>query len=165
MDKRLIWFEKLYDSYADAIWRHLFFKLGDSERAKELMQEVFMKTWEYTLVGNKISEERAFLYRTATNLFINEIRTDKRTVPLSTLEAVGFEPSDSSDTTITAKQNELLEKLTKLNDNYRTALTLRYIDGLSVKEIAELLHEKETNISMRLKRGIESLKLEYNVKT
>lgn len=161
MDKQLIWFENLYDTYSDAIWRHLFFKLGDHERAKELMQDVFMKTWEYAQAGNQIKEEKAFLYRTATNLFINEIRTDRKTVSLATLEDAGFEFKDSSDTSTEAISKELTSNLSKINENYRTALTMRYIDGLSVKEIAELLGENETNISMRLIRGIEALKNEY----
>ena len=162
MDKRLVWFEKLYDNNADAIWRHLFFKLGDSERAKELMQEVFMKTWEYILAGNKLDHEKAFLYKVANNLFINEIRTDKKTISLNQLEADGYEPAGQLDSSQSAKQRELLDNLSRINNNYRTALVLRYIDGLTVKEISRLLNEKETNISMRLSRGLEALKKIYN---
>ncbi len=77
MDKRLIWFETLYDTHADALWKHLYHRLGDNERAKELMQEVFLKAWQYVLQGKQIEHEKAFLYRIAKNLFINEIRTKK----------------------------------------------------------------------------------------
>lgn len=36
-----------YDAYADAIYRHCYFRVFIRGRAEELMQETFMKTWEY----------------------------------------------------------------------------------------------------------------------
>lgn len=166
MDKRLQWFEKLYDTHADAIWRHLYMKLGDRERAKELMQEVFMKTWQFVVAGKEIEHEKAFLYRIARNLFINEIRTDKRTTSLDTLEEKGYEPPDEKDETASyAEHRELLDRLRHIKEAYREVLVMRYIDGLQVKEIADILEEKETNISMRIQRGLQALKEAYNKKT
>lgn len=162
MDKQLIWFEKLYDTYADAIWRHFYHRLGDNERAKELMQEVFLKTWQYVMLGKTIEHEKAFLYRIAKNLFINEIRTDKKTTSLNILEDKGFDIEDEYNTPTTqAEHTELLDHLNMIKDTYRTVLVMRYIDDLPVKEIASILDENETNISMRIKRGIEALKQTY----
>lgn len=162
MDKRLNWFEKLYDNHADAIWRHFYHRLGDDERAKELMQEVFLKTWQYVMLDKKIEYEKAFLYRIAKNLFINEIRTKKLQTSLDSLEEEGFEITDENDITAThAEHTELMERLGMIKDSYRTVLVMRYIDDLPVKEIASLLDENETNISMRIKRGIEALKQSY----
>ncbi len=162
MDKRLIWFEALYDTHADAIWRHFYHRLGDHERAKELMQDVFMKTWEYVLRGNQIEHEKAFLYRTAHNLFVNEIRSKKLTLSYDLLAEDGFEIEDVRDTTSKhAEHTELLDRLQHIKESYRTVLVMRYIDELPVKEIAAILYEKETNISMRIKRGLTALKQTY----
>ncbi len=162
MDKRLIWFEKLYDTHADAIWRHFYHRLGDNERSKELMQEVFLKTWQYVMLDKTIEHEKAFLYRIAKNLFINEIRTKKSQTSLDSLEEAGFEVTDEHDMTNThAEHTELMERLDMIKDSYRTVLVMRYIDDLPVKEIASILDENETNISMRIKRGIEALKQTY----
>lgn len=163
MDKRLIWFEKLYDTHADAIWRHFYYRLGDNERAKELMQEVFLKTWQYVMQDKTIAYEKAFLYRIAKNLFINEIRTKKREVSLDALADEGLEVKDEHEMTSTlAEHVELMEHLGKVKESYRAVLVMRYIDDLPVKEIAALLGESETNISMRIKRGIDALKQAYN---
>ena len=165
MDKRLIWFETLYDTHADAIWRHFYHRLGDNERAKELMQEVFLKTWQYVMLDKKIEHEKAFLYRIAKNLFINEIRTKKLETSLDSLHEEGFEVKDEHDmTTEYAEHTELMERLGMIKDSYRTVLVMRYIDDLPVKEIASLLDENETNISMRIKRGIEALKQSYETR-
>lgn len=166
MDKQLIWFEKLYDTHADAIWRHFYYRLGDNERAKELVQEVFLKTWQYVMLGKTIEHEKAFLYRIAKNLFINEIRTDKKTTSLNVLEDKGFEIQDEYNiTTSHAEHKELMERLNMIKDTYRTVLIMRYIDDLPIKKIASILDEKETNISMRIKRGIEALKQTYEQRT
>jgi RNA polymerase sigma-70 factor (ECF subfamily) len=164
MDSRLIWFEKLYDTHADAIWRHLYLRLNDRERSKELMQEVFLKTWQYVMLEKQIENEKAFLYRIARNLFINEIRTSKRNVSLDALEETGFEIRDTThEATEYAEHRELIDNLHTLKDTYREVLTMRYIDGLAVQEIAEILNENESTISMRIKRGIETLMKTYHI--
>lgn len=163
MDKQLVWFETLYDTYADAIWRHIYHRLGDRERAKELMHDVFLKAWQYVQQGNTIEHEKAFLYRIAKNLFINEIRIKKQVTSLDIFTEAGLEIEDTITKTDTqAEHTELLERLKLLKDTYQSVLIMRYIDDLSVKEIATLLQEKETNISMRIKRAIEALKQTYN---
>ena len=162
MDERLIWFEKLYDTYADAIFRHLYHGLGNRERAQELMQEVFLKTWQYVMLDKKIEHEKAFLYRLARNLFINEIRTDKRSVSLDQLADEGYDvPDEHAMAGDQAEHTELVRRLHMLKESYRDVLVMRYIDDLSVKEIAKILDEQENTISMRIKRGIEELKRTY----
>ncbi len=169
MDQQLAQFEKMYDTHSDAIFRHLFMRLGDRERAKELTQEAFMKVWQYLASGKEISYEKAFLYRIAHNLFVNEIRTDKRTKSLDEMmDDTSFDVVDThthADDDATA--HELLAYLDTLKDSYREVLVMRYIDDLPVTEIAKLLIESETNISMRIKRALDKLKetYEHNGKT
>ncbi|KKW47870.1 MAG: hypothetical protein UY99_C0021G0011, partial [Parcubacteria group bacterium GW2011_GWA1_59_11] len=40
-------FLQAYDDHADAIYRHLYFRVFSRARAEEMTQEVFMKTWIY----------------------------------------------------------------------------------------------------------------------
>ncbi len=156
-------FETLFHTYSDAIFRHLYFRLGNRERAKELTQEVFMRTWQHLAAGKEISYEKAFLYKIAGNLFINEIRTDKTNHSLEALvEETSFEPSTNEVNPLEySEQTEVLRLLEYLPDTYRTVLVMRYIEGLAVKDIAVLLEEKETNISMRIARALEKLKEHY----
>ena len=163
MEDKIKWFENLYDTYSDAIFRHLFLRLGDRGRAKELTQDVFMRAWQYVADGKKIEHERAWLYRAAHNTFVNEIRTDKRTYSYeSMVEDVGFDVVDeTTDTSDEAGHRELFKYLDQLKDSYREVLVMRYIDDLDVIEIAKLLNVNETNISMRLKRALEKLRTLY----
>lgn len=163
MEEKLAWFEKLYDTHSDAIFRHLYLRLGDRERAKELMQDVFMRAWQQVAKGKEIQHEKAWLYRAAHNAFVNEIRTDKRSHSLETMmEEVGYDVADeSADTSDAADHYELLAYLDQLKDSYRTVLVMRYIDDLPIVEIAKALDESETNISMRVARALEKLKSLY----
>lgn len=155
-------FEELFITYSDAIFRHLQYRLGHRERAKELTQEVFMRTWKYLSSNKSIEYERAFLYTIANNLFINEIRSKQETVPL---EVAGEKELTDNDRLSTpdhySEEQELMRFISQLSDSYREVLILRYIDDFAVKDIASLLGEKETNISMRIARATEKLKQIY----
>jgi RNA polymerase sigma-70 factor, ECF subfamily len=164
MEEHIGQFEALFERHSDVVFRHLYYRLGDRERAKELTQEVFMRTWQHLSAGKPIQYEKAFLFRIARNLFINEIRTDKQNDSLETLtEASGFEPETKEGNPLEfSEEQELLHFLEKLPDDYREVLVLRYIDDMAVKDIALMLEEKETNISMRIARATEKLKTLYH---
>lgn len=159
-------FEDAYTELADALFRFLFFRLGDRERAKELVQETFMKAWAYATEGKKINEMRPFLYTIAMNLFRNEIRGKRPTVSLEQLmEENQFEPSEEKP-----KQEDisdgmrLLERLDELIPAYKEVLTLRYVDGLPVKDIARILGENTISTSVRIHRALKRLKKIYEEK-
>ena len=61
-------FADAYDAYADAIFRHCAFRCFNRERARELMQETFIKAWDFLVSGKDIDNVQAFLYKTANNL-------------------------------------------------------------------------------------------------
>ena len=70
-------FFEAYEAYADAIFRHCYFRLNDRELAKDMMQEAFTRTWEYVQNGNNPTNIRAFIYRVASNLIIDHYRKKK----------------------------------------------------------------------------------------
>ena len=54
---------------------------------------------------------------------------------------------------------EALQKLQELPDQYREVLTMRYVEGLAPKEIAEYLEESENAVSVRIHRGLHKLRM------
>jgi RNA polymerase sigma-70 factor (ECF subfamily) len=147
-------------------------RLSDRERAVELTQETFLRAWEYSQNAREkgkeeIREWRPFLYRTLRNLIIDEYRKAK-TYSLDEMvegsESGDIEtlmPADEGNTFEAAMERfdakRALMELKKLPDLYREVLTLRYIDGLSPKEIAEVLEESENVVSVRIHRGLRKL--------
>ncbi len=150
-------FLKAYDLYADAIFRHCYFRVYDREKAREMMQDVFMKTWEYLSKGKEVDSLRAFLYRVANNMIIDYSRRKKES-SLDTMREEGFEPAGVDRTTLAAEAGQVIALLEKLDEKYRDAVKMRYLDDLSPKEIAHALGETENVISVRIHRGIAQLR-------
>ena len=152
-------FLKAYTDYSDAIFRHCYFRLYARDRAKDLTQETFMRAWEYIAKGNTVDNIRAFLYRIANNLVIDESRK-KTSVSLEVMREQGFEPSfetaSAMDTVIEAKR--VIAAFKRIDPAYRDIVLMRYIDDMTPKEIAHVLGESENAVSVRIHRGIKKIK-------
>ncbi|MBI2984163.1 MAG: RNA polymerase sigma factor [Candidatus Kerfeldbacteria bacterium] len=152
-------FLQLYDQLADALFRHCYYRVFDRERAKDLVQETYLRAWEYMQRGQKILNMKAFLYRVANNLLIDESRK-KRALSLDQLQAEGFEPAGpGAEVTETKLDADAVLRIVKdLNPDYREVFVMRYVNGLEPREIAEILGESPNVISVRLHRAIRQLK-------
>ncbi|MEI6864171.1 MAG: RNA polymerase sigma factor [Candidatus Adlerbacteria bacterium] len=163
-------FAEIFEKHSDELFRHAVMRLSDRERALELTQETFLKTWNYmSKGGEEIRQYRSFLYRILNNLVIDEYRKRK----VQSLDAML-----ENETTEQAVEGQLLRDetdimeeamvrfesaaavraLKQLGEQHRTVLVMRYIDGLSPKEIAESMQESENTISVRIHRGIKKLR-------
>jgi RNA polymerase sigma-70 factor (ECF subfamily) len=151
-------FAAAYKKYADAIFRHCYFRVFNRERGKELMQETFLRAWEYIADGHHIDNMRAFLYRVANNLIVDEARKRKE-VSLEALQEVGFDPgvdeTEAMQKRIDAK--EVIATLKDLDKDYRDILIMRFIDGLPPAAIAEITGLTANTVSVRLHRGVKHL--------
>jgi len=157
------WFSQLYDTHAESIWRYFMVRLNNSERANDLTHDVFLKFWQVIQTGETVTFERAYLYIIAKRLFLNEIRNKRLVTSYESLAEQGFDIVDETEGAHKkAEAFELWRYLDQINDSYREVLLLRYVDGLPVKEIAVMLEQKETNISMRIARGLAALKSLYD---
>lgn len=163
-------FLSAYDAYADAIFRHCFFRLSDREKALDMMQETFMRAWDFIRGGRKVTSWKSFLYKIANNLIIDEYRRKKATSLDALLEQEGVSEGDFEalvdndlERIIDALDGERLIGLFKdLPGRYREALTLCFVDGLSPKEMAVVLGETENTISVRVHRGLARLRALYD---
>ena len=153
------YFIQAYDDLSDAIFRHCLFRLSDRERALDATQETFMRVWKYISEGNRIENIKAFLYRVANNIIIDEYRK-KRPQSLDLLQDEGFDPVGEGKEEIieAADAGIVIEHITRLPDHYRDVIVMRYIDGLSVKEIALIIGESENNVSVRISRGLNKVR-------
>ncbi|MBU1293154.1 sigma-70 family RNA polymerase sigma factor [Patescibacteria group bacterium] len=152
-------FIRAYDEYADEIFRYCAFRVYDRERAQDLMQDTFTRTWAYIEMGKEVEHLRAFLYKTAHNLCANEAVRSKSFSLDEMQEIAGFDPEDKQDVSPEqASEHSLLMKhVAALPEETQELLTLRYMNGLPVAEIAEMLGEAPNTISVRIHRAIKEL--------
>ncbi len=158
-------FLQAYDQFSDAIFRHCYFRVFNRERAKELVQDCFMKTWEYLAKGEKVDNLRAFLYRVANNLIIDNSRKRKE-ASLDQMVEEGFEPAGETKDRLIGflEGKEAIRLLERLSPAYRQVVQMRYLDDLDIKEIAGIIGESENNVSVKLHRAVKQLReiLEYS---
>lgn len=148
-----------YDEHSDALFRHCLIRVRDREVARDIVQETFSKTWTYLSEGKKIEYIRAFLYRVANNLIVDGSRKKKSSSLDAMMEDDGFEPQDETlrNPADIPAAREALVMLKSLDEIYRTAITMRFIDEMSPREIAHALGVSENVVSVRIHRGIERL--------
>ncbi len=152
-------FMSAYEEHADALLRHCLIRVRDREIAKDIVQEAYSRTWVYLTEGKKIDYIRAFLYRVANNLIVDGSRRKKSASLDAMMEDDGFEVRDDSIPEPVDKKalGDALALLESLDEIYRTAITMRYLDEMSPREIAAALGVSENVVSVRIHRGIEKL--------
>ncbi len=154
-------FNDAYEAYSDAIFRFCFFKISDRDKAFDLAQETFVRLWNYVRDGEKeVDNERAFLYKVARNLIIDEYRK-KDTFSLDALQEGGFDVrfDGHNDIELGVHAREAIEAMHELDDLYREVALLRFVEGFPPKEIAEVLSVSENVVSVRLNRAIKKLRI------
>ena len=156
-------FLQAYEAYADAIFRHCLYRVYERERAVELVQDTFMKTWEVVSAGEEIRNIRAYLYRVAHNLIVDEARRRKirKSVSLDELrEDTGFDPGHDERPIIDRRMqgDEAMKLLMELSSEDKEVLVMRYVDELEPREISTVLNVSPNVVSVRLHRALKRLK-------
>ncbi|MEK7579055.1 MAG: RNA polymerase sigma factor [Patescibacteria group bacterium] len=153
-------FLEAYDTYADALFRHCFFRVYDRDVAEDLVQDAFMKTWNEVAKGTTIENIRAFLYRVTNNLIIDYVRK-KKSVSLDAMVEEGFSPSDFGAREHVMEQaigRDVNRILSILDEEYRVPVIMRLVDGMTPREIAEALDVSENVVSVRIHRAMQKLR-------
>lgn len=149
---------KAYDAYADALFRHCYFKTGERELAQDMTQDVFLKAWSYMQQKRQILNMRAFLYRLADNLVVDWYRK-RKTSSLDELADAGFEPAAAGRTLEEqAEVSHAFAKVRELEEEDRKLIIWRFVEDLSPREIAEIVDQSENVVSVRLHRALKKLK-------
>jgi RNA polymerase sigma-70 factor (ECF subfamily) len=149
-------FFTLYETQVDALSRFVFFRVSDQEAAKDIVQSAFLKMWETLSAGKDIENQRAFLFRIASNLVIDRYRKAKE-YSLDLLAEQGFDAPDDAGIPIEEHidAEAALELLEKLPEKTREAVWLRMVEEWTVKDIAALTDESENVVSVRIHRGLK----------
>ena len=71
-------FEFISERYEEPICRHLLHIVRDDAAVEDLLQEVFLRVWTRAEQWNHSGPFKAWLYRVATNLALNHLRSVKR---------------------------------------------------------------------------------------
>lgn len=163
-------FAQLMDAHQRRVYGLILRLTNSPEDALELSQETFFNAWRGLPNFHGESRFSTWLFRLATNVSIDFLRREnrRRSIVAGSLSDGDFEGGDWDipDTRFTpqgeAERGELQEAvrrgLARLSDEHRTVLVLRDLNGLSYREISEILHIEEGTVKSRIARARLALK-------
>ena len=151
-------YRNLFLSLSEPLRNYLYYHCGDARLAEDLAQEAFLRLWEHC---RKVPPEKAkpFVYRVGYNLFLDGVKHRK-----VVLKFQKQQPEDraveSPEFEYQAKEFEarLWETVAAMPENSRVVFLMNRIDGMTYREIAELLEISVKAVEKRMKGALEGIR-------
>ena len=151
---------RLFKLYANDLYRFALSYLGSKQDAEDVVQEVYLKLLNRSLLLIK-GQEKAYLMKMTANRCKDLLDSPARKTGVELESAVnevacshGFFEDDK----------ELFNELMDLDETLRIPLYLYYYGGYSQKEIAKIINTSEAAVTMRIKRAKERLRKKWSDK-
>lgn len=160
-------FDRLYRDHVDLIYRYAHRLCGETEAAKDLVQETFLNAYQGLKDFRGESKVSTWLYTIASRACIR-MRRKRKGEPEHELSLEEFVPTSEGEFRLQipmdglspeeALQNKELREaldqaINKLPKKYRMALALHDMEGLSAKEVGTIMGVNERAIKSRLHRA------------
>jgi len=153
-------FLALHDEYADVVFRMCLGKVSSRDEAKDLAQEAYVRVWERLSKGGEpIDNLRAFLFTVARNLIKDYYKRKKPVLERDLPEGVLTQIPVASEAVERSDARIALEAVRALPAPYTEVLLLHLVEGYGIGDIADMLNERPNTISVRLKRGLEKVRV------
>jgi RNA polymerase sigma-70 factor (ECF subfamily) len=152
-------FTRLYDLYADRLYRFVYYRTGHKETAEDLTSVSFTKAYQnlHSFKGHQ-GVFGAWLFRIARNTVIDHMRTNKTTVDLEAAVNVASKTNISREAEV-GDHVELVKKyLSQLDQVQRDVVTMRLWDDMPYSEIAEVVGKTEGNCKVIFSRVVQKMK-------
>lgn len=133
------------EKYGDMIFRICLFTLKNHADAEDAVQETFIIYFRKSPDFKSHEHEKAWLISVAMNKCKDILRFNKRhrTEPEELLS--GYVQDEES--------THILDALMRVPEKFRIVLTLHYIEGYKINEIAEIIKKSPSAVKMRLSKG------------
>lgn len=162
-------FEELVKRHQRTVYALLYQLAPDWSDTSDLAQEVFIRVWRSINNLRNPSSFRSWLTQIVTNLFYDELRKRPRRLPTVSMdEGIDHDGDESDNTTrdipdsstlpdekvLNQELSEVIrEAMVKLPEQFRTAIVLREVEGLSYEEIAILTKTEMGTVKSRIARA------------
>ncbi|QKS70174.1 RNA polymerase sigma factor SigX [Paenalkalicoccus suaedae] len=161
-------FERLYTTYHQQLFQYIYYLVRNRQTAEELVQEVYIKVLHAYETFEGKSSEKTWLYSIAKHVSIDWIRKQSR--KKRKFEGKEFEWSEREfeiqdkeplPEDIVVEQEEMatvFRELKRCTEDQQQVVLLRYVQGLSITESAEILGWTESKVKTTQHRAIKTLK-------
>ena len=152
-------FGDLYEYHLDPIYHYIFYRVSNRQDAEDLTEGVFLKAWQ--AIGDFEQNGvpfRAWLYRIAHNTVVDHYRMQKDTQSIEGMEQIRDKQVHIEQQLSFQERSEQLTRIIKkLSPLHQHVLILRFINGLSHSEVAEILNRRVESIRVLQHRALKEL--------
>ena len=142
--------ENIINLYGDLLYRTGIMILGNPQDVQDVLQEVMLKVLQKMPEFHDSEHEKAWLLRVTINLCKDMLRFRFRHHYIQ-IDELEIEAVDTDD-------RQLLQEIIHLPPRWRIVLLLHYVEGYSLKEIADILSVSENAVKKRMQRAKAGLK-------
>jgi RNA polymerase sigma-70 factor, ECF subfamily len=154
-------FGKIYDEYIRKIYDFVYYKTHHKETAEDIVSKVFIKALSnIKTVDLKKASFKTWLYTIARNTVIDYYRTKKFDRDIEDIWDLAGRDDVARDIDIRNKIKNVQEYLVELKSEQRDIIVMRVWQGMSHKEIAEVMNKSEASCKMMYGRAIKKLRKE-----
>ena len=158
------YFEQLYERYADKVYHKCISFVKDTARAEDLTHDIFLKLIFKMGTFKEDAKFSTWLYSITYNHCMDQLRTSKKRGEILTDEPIEI-PDDIDLNTLfdgdDVQAKNLKAALDQLTVDEKGVLFMKYMDDLSIRDIADIFKITESAVKMRLMRSREKLRKKY----
>lgn len=153
----------LVDRYKDKVYSLVFGILRNEENAKELAQDIFIKTFTALKKFRKESSFSTWIYRVAYNTAISETRKSKQRLKsfddqLEQASSIVLSESIEAEEATKLRKELLHKAINQLQAEERLILMLYYFEEKTIEEISYSSGLSQSNVKVKLFRLRNKLK-------
>jgi len=153
-------FGTLYRRYLDRVYGYCFYLLGDHHDAEDATERTFLAALAaIDRYRDQGSTFRAWLFRIAHNQLANALRarSRQRTAPLDAV-VEPMTPGDPAAELVQAEEARTVRRaVALLAEDRRQVIVLRFVDGLSAREIGAVIGRSEGAVRVLQHRALRDL--------
>ena len=154
-------FRSEYEQVSDQLYTFLLRTLGDPDLASDILQEAAYRAFRSRRQFRGDSSFKTWIYRIAVNTMKNQwIRSSRERRWFDAVHDVDSQENPSPEKLLAGKEDafELTRALMMLEEGYRAPFMLRHVDGLSYREISQVLGIAENSARVRVHRARHTLR-------
>ena len=151
-------FRLLFETFQEKVFSiSLYYFKGDESSAKDVTQQVFLKVMTKIEQFRRDAEFTTWLYRLVVNACMDEQRKRRRFLPFGDffeMSRHGVEKDGQEERFARLEiADSVKAAISELKPKLRLAILLKYVEGLSYEEMAEVLNCSKGTIASRMNRG------------
>ena len=159
----------LYQNTVDEVYQYVFLRVGfDVSTAEDITQDIFLDVLKGLNGFKGLCSERTWIFRIAKNKLYDFYRKqyNQKTIVVEIDDRIAEQIDDQAQNVeqwleLAFESQAVIDCLNSLPHHYKTTLLLKYIDGKSIKQIADIAGKSPKAIESLLQRAKTAFIVRY----